>query len=124
MDLKAGVTSVANLDIEAFKQAAEQDGWHVFVLPDSIESRDGFFDAVRARLPLDPPLLSHRSWDALADSLWEGIDATTAERIVIVWPSSTKLCVHASSDYETAVSILADLAASDRSTKTLAVILA
>ena len=33
--------------------------------------RKAFFDAVRSAAPLDPPVTSELSWDALEDSLWE-----------------------------------------------------
>ena len=50
--------------------------------------REAFFDAVRATLPLDPPLQSSRSWDALSDSLWEGLLQLDVNGIVIAWPDA------------------------------------
>jgi hypothetical protein len=38
---------------------------------DKRAGREAFFDTVRSALPMDPPLVSCRSWDALSDSLWE-----------------------------------------------------
>jgi hypothetical protein len=46
-----------------------------------------FFEAMKALLPLDPPLVGNRSWDALSDSLWSGLDQLAADNIAIVWPS-------------------------------------
>lgn len=62
------------------------EGWEKFYLPKRISSKDEFFDAVRSVLPLDPPLQSNRSWDALEDSVWSGLYDLNAEKIVIVWP--------------------------------------
>jgi hypothetical protein len=45
-------------------------GWLVFGLPAGIADRAGFFTAIKSVMPLDPPLMGGRSWDALSDSLW------------------------------------------------------
>jgi hypothetical protein len=71
--------------------------------------RDAFFDAVRRSLPLDPPLVSSRSWDALSDSLWEGIYSLPENRVVILWEDGDRFKVAAPEDFEVALSILADL---------------
>lgn len=42
-------------------------------MPGDIKSKDDFFEAVRAVLPLDPPLVLNKVWDALSDSIWEGL---------------------------------------------------
>ena len=47
-----------------------------------------FFDAVRAVLPLDPPVHGDRNWDALADSMWEGLFRLASDPVVIVWPDA------------------------------------
>jgi hypothetical protein len=71
--------------------------------------RDAFFDAVRRPLPLAPPLMSSRSWDALSDSLWEGIYSLPGNRVVILWEDGDRFKVAAPEDFEVALSILADL---------------
>jgi len=72
--------------------AAERLGFRVFVLPTSgIGDRAGFFEAVRCTLPLDPPLVGSSKWDALADSLWEGLLQCEAQRIAIVWQGTARM---------------------------------
>jgi hypothetical protein len=44
-----------------------------------------FFGAVRRVLPLNPPLLRSASWDALSDSLFEGLRSLDSDRITILW---------------------------------------
>lgn len=62
------------------------DGWKVFVLKGAV-MRDaaGLFDAIRAALPLDPPIERLVSWDALEDSIWEGLMEIPAKRIAVLW---------------------------------------
>jgi len=107
------------------------EGWTVFRLPQNIVDKDSFFDAVRQTLPLDPPLMTNRSWDALADSLWQGLYCLPNNRLAIIWPDSNALATGDAKDYKTVVGILtdcsellADATATNGRTKTLAVILA
>src|SRR5208282_6398864 len=74
MEFKIGLTRTGALDAEATRRQAEQSGYTTFMLPEKgIVDRVSFFEAVRTTLPLDPPLVGSRSWDALSDSLWEGL---------------------------------------------------
>jgi hypothetical protein len=100
-----GVRMVAGLDVDACRRDLERDGYTVFVLPPSTD-RDSFIAAARATLPLDPPLESTRSWDALADSLWEGLRQHPAPRIAIVWAGARAM---AAADREIALGVLADV---------------
>lgn len=97
--------------ITAEQTAAERErlGWRVFRLPFRMSSRDEFFDGVRMTFPLDPDLKSDRSWDALADSLWAGLDDSPDERIVVIWPNARQMKVRAPEDFAIATSILSDL---------------
>ncbi|WP_253862613.1 barstar family protein [Prauserella halophila] len=83
----------------------------VFSIRDST-GRKSFFEAVRAGLPLDPPLVSSRSWDALADSVWEGIYKLETDSVIIVWPDATRFKRISSEEFHTAVSVLSDISAS------------
>ena len=56
-------------------------------MPKNIKSKDDFFNGIRKVLPLDPPLISNKSWDALDDSLWSGLDSLPKNNILIIWPS-------------------------------------
>jgi hypothetical protein len=66
------------------------------------------------RSPSTPatPALTGCSWDALSDSLWEGLYSLEAKQIVIVWPDSSVMSKAVPSDFETALSVLADVAES------------
>ncbi|NJP99981.1 barstar family protein [Streptomyces zingiberis] len=72
--------------------------------------RAAFFDAVRRTLPLDPPLVGSGSWDALSDSLWEGIHGQRCERVVIVWPDAASFAEASPEEFRTALDVLADVA--------------
>lgn len=111
MNISSGLTTIRNLDIDVIVRQAAQDGCKVFVLPSSgVIARESLFAAVRGCLPLDPPVITARSWDALSDSLWEGLNCLDAECIVIIWPNSTAMRDAAATDHEVALRVLADVA--------------
>jgi hypothetical protein len=83
--------------------------WQIFRLPRGISSRGEFFGGARDALPLDPPVLSHNSWDALDDSLWGGLDAVANDRILILWPEADTMRRTSPADYAIASEILAGL---------------
>ncbi|MFF4020345.1 barstar family protein [Streptomyces sp. NPDC001843] len=74
--------------------------------------RAAFFNAVRAALPLDPPVVSSRSLDALSDSLWGGISSTDDEKIAIIWEDSSRFFRDSPEEFEDACSVLAEVAES------------
>ncbi len=121
MELRPGLVRTATLDVEATRRQASQAGYTTFVLPaKGIVDRVSFFDAVRATFPLDPPLVGSRSWDAMSDSLWEGLYALPDQRIAILWPNARTMASAALPDFETAVNVLTDVAtllADPRATK-------
>ncbi len=99
------------MDVPSLLQDASRAGYSTFVLPpERIVDRRSFFEAVRDTLPLDPPLGGFRSWDALSDSLWEGLRMHPSERIVILWPDADRMAASAAADFESAVSVLTDVA--------------
>lgn len=111
MEQKPRLQRTGVLDVEETRRQAEQAGFTTFVLPaEGVLDRASFFDAVRATFPLDPPLVGSRSWDALSDSLWEGLYAHESRRIAILWPGASAMANTASSDFETALNVLADVA--------------
>ena len=73
MILKQGLHEVTEFDPEAGARELSARGNRVFLLPSGSTDRRSFFDGVRQVLPLDPPVVSHHSWDALSDSLWSGL---------------------------------------------------
>jgi hypothetical protein len=113
IELKPGLVRTGPIDVEATLRQTELEGYATFLLPGSgIVDRASFFDAAREVFPLEPPLLGSHSWDALSDSLWEGLYAHPARRIAILWPHTRAMEVSALSDFETALSLLADVASS------------
>jgi hypothetical protein len=113
MEIRPGLNRIEALDVEATRRQAEQAGYTTFVLPEmGILDRASFFEAVRTTFPLDPPLIGSHSWEALSDSLWEGLYKHSARRIVILWPKAR--CMESSSptDFETALNVLKDVASS------------
>ncbi|WP_146150965.1 barstar family protein [Allosphingosinicella deserti] len=109
MAKEAGVFSFSAEEAAEEILKYRQDGWRIFELPKGISSRGAFFEGVRSTLPLDPPLLGNQNWDALADSLWSGLDALTDDMILIVWPDSSDMTKNASDDAEIAINILSEL---------------
>src|SRR5207237_6274213 len=75
-------------------------------------TRADFFEQVRGDLPLDPPLIGSQSWDALADSLWGGIDSADASVVAIIWKGASDLRRNAPEDFAIAMSVFRDLASS------------
>lgn len=111
MELKPGLQRVGVLNVEATRQQAEQAGFTAFVLPArGIVDRESFFNAVRSTFPLDPPLVGAHSWDALSDSLWEGLYAHGARHVAILWPGARVMANAAPSDFDTALDVLTDVA--------------
>jgi hypothetical protein len=85
-------------------------GWRVYIVPDGVDGKHQFFDAMVATFPLDPPLSRERdSWDALYDSLFGGLDALPDTQVAILWPEPLALADGDPAAYEIAVSILAAL---------------
>ncbi|MEZ4402577.1 MAG: barstar family protein [Kofleriaceae bacterium] len=102
---------IGGADVDAVRLKAEQAGSTVFVLPAAgIVDRSSFFEAVRGTLPLDPPLIGSHSWDALADSLWEGLHGNRARSFVVVWKGTRAMSTRAPHDFEAALQVLSDVA--------------
>lgn len=113
MDLTQGLREVGGLDVEATRREAQEAGYATFVLPaEGIVDRSSFFDAVRVTLPLDPPLVGSRSWDAFSDSLWQGLYTHPEGRVAILWPNARIMATAASSDFEMALAVIDDVATS------------
>ncbi|WP_181139628.1 barstar family protein [Streptomyces sp. Ru71] len=74
--------------------------------------RAAFFNAVRAVLPLDPPVVGSQSLDALSDSLWGGIYSTDDQKLAIIWEDSLHFFEDSPEGFEDACSVLAEVAES------------
>jgi len=111
VQIKPGLTRTGSFDPQATRREAERVGYTTFVLPErGIVDRASFFEAVRATLPLDPPVVGSSSWEALSDSLWEGLFCHSAQRIAILWLGTQTMATSAPKDLETALDVLADVA--------------
>lgn len=109
MDDEPGLRVVPDLDCDAAREAARRAGATSYVLPRGVVDRASFFDAVRATLPLDPPLQGSASWDALADSLWEGLHQAGARRVWICWPDADAMARAARDDFAQAIRVIASV---------------
>jgi hypothetical protein len=111
MKLQPGLIKVRQPDLAFYVQKAEADRVPVYMLPRTgIVDRASFFDALRATLPLDPPIQTARSWDALSDSLWGGLDRLDADQVLIVWPNAAAMIPASRMEYDQALALLADVA--------------
>lgn len=79
------------------------------MLPLGIRTKTAFFDAIKATLPLDPPIVGSQSWDALSDSIWNGLDNSTAQQLAIIWPGSDEMARTECEEFEQATSVLSDI---------------
>lgn len=110
----AGVASEVRRDAPQNVRAAEPVlravGYRVFVIPEGVESKATFFDAVVATFPLDPPLARVQDvWDALYDSLNAGLLDVPATMLAILWPDSYRLALSEPEYYNSAAYILGAL---------------
>lgn len=111
MEFKLGLHRAGAFDVPTIQLEATRQGFTTFVLPGSgVVDSSSFFDAVRGSLPLDPPLLGSFSWDALSDSLWEGLYQHPSRRLAIIWPGAGEMEAQAPSDFELALNVLNDVA--------------
>ena len=90
-EMKRGLNYQPGADVEGLRRELEKERWLVFELPEGITDKRAFFQAVKDTLPLNPPLDSDHRWDALSDSLWEGLGESDHDRIAIIWPGSTTM---------------------------------
>jgi hypothetical protein len=108
-----GVHEVTSEELAAASAGAASTGATVLSLSsEGASTRADFFDAVRESLPLNPPLMSSRSWDALSDSLWEGIYRLDAPVVAILWTGASDLRRNAPDDFAIAIAVLRDMASS------------
>ncbi|WP_143269355.1 barstar family protein [Mangrovitalea sediminis] len=109
MDNGVGVFSFSRQSIEKSIEEYRLQGWKIYYLPKLMVTKDQFFEGIRESLPLDPPLVTNRSWDALADSLWNGMDGLAEDKILIIWPDSMEMESKEPETFSIASAILADL---------------
>ena len=106
---KPGLYVVDSSEAERIAEECRRSGWLVMCLPDGVASKDRFFDAIRSTCPLDPPLHRNRSWDALSDSMWSGLDEVEEGEVAIFWPNSDRMKIAEPESFAIATDILVDL---------------
>jgi hypothetical protein len=107
--LDQGLHRIDGLDLSMISKQLVDSGWQVFILPEGIKDRKSFFDGIRRVVPLDPPVRSDRSWEALSDSLWGGLDSLDEDKVAIIWEGSAEMAKADRDDFEIATGILSDL---------------
>jgi hypothetical protein len=105
-----GLHEVSQSDASALIAVLRRDSYGVFEMSSTIHGRLGFFAAVREVLPLDPPVTSDDNWDALSDSLWEGLSMEPLGKIAIVWPEPSLMQQMSPADFAIACDVLRDVA--------------
>lgn len=73
-------------------------------------SEETFFAAAELHLPLDPPLGPGRKWDALGDSLFEGLLDLGSDHVVIHWNDAAAMRSADPQTFELACAVLGDVA--------------
>jgi hypothetical protein len=105
-----GVQVVDRGSVSRLIEDARRDLQEVYVLTTGDDAdRNAFFKAVRSTFPLNPPVPSARSWEALSDSLWEGLSNTRGDDIVIIWTDAERFRQAAPDDFSVALDIFKDL---------------
>lgn len=104
-----GLYKMASAQVTELLDQLDPSDSSVFMLSGNIDSVQALFASIWESIPLDPPLLSDRSWDALSDSLWEGLRQLNCGKVVVLWPNSERLAMSSPEAYEVAIDILSDI---------------
>ncbi|MCB9617096.1 MAG: barstar family protein [Sandaracinus sp.] len=94
--------------IDARRRELESLGFATLVLPKTGVDGATFFDAARSTLPLNPPV--YDSWDALSDSLWDGLHQDPSRRIAIVWQGTSEMAPSSPTELTLAMDVLSHVA--------------
>lgn len=111
--LKQGLYTLSICDAEQEIISAARRGSKIIRLPSNISDKASFVEGIRAGVPLDPPVMAP-NWDALEDSIWEGICSLSEPSVVIVWPNADVMERRSPAEFAVATELL------DSITRTLA----
>ena len=102
--MKAGMYGEA--DLQSILEAASGDGVaQSFHLASTIHDKQSFSDAIRSVVPLNPPIPNGpANWDALADSLFDGMLSVRGP-VILRWPNHELMAASAPNDYAVAIEI-------------------
>ena len=106
-----GLARLPELDFTAARVGLEATRHRVITLPAGIVDKATFFAAVRANVPLDPPLAADQ-WDLLDDSLFEGLLALPDDRIAILWSGAGEMRASDPHAFSVAIQVLENAALS------------
>lgn len=104
-----GFHQLDHFDPKAAADHFRELGYRVFSLPSGISDRGALIRAVKAAVPLDPPIQGDDSWDAFSDSLWGGLDSLETRGVALLWPGSAQLREKQPEDYAIAGEVFADI---------------
>ncbi|MFG2974444.1 hypothetical protein ACGFYY_15815 [Streptomyces sp. NPDC048331] len=91
MEFESGVTFVGEEEVSRILTDASLEKVCLLRLrTNGSGDRDAIFEAFRRDLPMDPPVQSARSWEALSDSLFGGLFSLTSTRVVILWEDDAR----------------------------------
>jgi hypothetical protein len=109
--LRAGVRRVLRAQIDEVETSLRDAGWLILRIPCGARDKDSFLAKLRECVPLDPPMPEPRNnWDALRDSLWNGLCSLSNPCIAIVWSDARTMQCASPRDFGVAASILAETA--------------
>ncbi|MGW7534033.1 barstar family protein [Amycolatopsis sp. NPDC054798] len=109
-EIKPGLSVFAEIDLGELTDKANREGYRVLVLSDVGPDKKSFFDQVETQLPTDPPLGKFNVWDALEDSLWEGLRCLPEHKLLLVWPDSKEFAENSPEEFAIALSVFKGLA--------------
>src|SRR5437868_10004270 len=100
-----GLARLASFDIVATAVGLQASGYRVLKLPTNIVDKTTFFAAARAMLPL-VPAVPRDHWDALDDSLFEGLLEHPGDRLAILWSGAGEMRERDRDAFSAAVQVL------------------
>jgi hypothetical protein len=106
------ISTVESCEIPRLRKQLTQQGFRVYELDGSqISSGHSLFAEIKRKLPLDPLLIGETiKWDAVADSLWGGLDSVALERSVIIWTNADHMLENGTSDLGRAIEVVRQVA--------------
>jgi RNAse (barnase) inhibitor barstar len=112
MTANNGVCQLASHEADQMVSYYAEKNAAIFLLNASISTKRDFFRAISQKIQLDPPLGDGLRWDALSDSLWNGLDLLESSKVLIVWPNASLMKTDSPEEFSIATSVLSDVAAS------------
>lgn len=97
MELKLGINFIKENEIAIVRQNAEQKKYKVYDI--NASCKHTIFENIKSKLPLDPPLVSNHVWDALLDSLFEGLSLEKSDEFLLICHETHEYKINHPSDY-------------------------